>query len=247
MILRLEGISKSYPRRGGAKLALDGVSLEVDRGQMVGVFGPSGAGKTTLLQIAAGLLQPDSGSVIYNGERLDDISGAERMRVRRREIACVWAGQSVQDRLSVLNHVALPLLVDHREHRAAERLAREALLACEVGHCAGMELQELSAGERQRVQIARAIVTEPRLLLADGPASSLSLIEQEQIMLLLWDLAREARTAVLIADTDAEALIRAAPILYLCDGKLANAEPMSERGKVFSFPAQSSRRASADA
>jgi ABC-type lipoprotein export system ATPase subunit len=247
VILRLEQISKRYPRPSGTKVALDCVSLELDRGQILGIFGSSGAGKTTLLRIAAGLQTPDSGTVTYNGVRLDQISTGERMRIRRREIACVWSAEPGQERLNVLEHVALPLLVDRRDHRSAELRAREALLACEAEHCIGMELHELSDGERQRVAIARALVSEPRLLLADGPASSLSLVEQEGIMALLSSLARDARVAVLITDSNAEALLRAEPILYLRDGKLVDPEPISERGRVYRFPPVRSRRAAADA
>ena len=248
MILRLEKICKRYARPdGGFKVALDQVSLELDRGQVVGVFGPSGSGKSTLLRIAAGLQTPDSGAVTYNGERLDEMSADERTRFRRREIACVWAAQPWQERLSVLDHVALPLLVDRRDHRTAERRAREALLVCEAEHCQGLELHELSDGERQRVAIARALVSEPRLVLADGPASSLSLVEREAIMVLLASLAREAKVAVLIADADAEALLHADPVLYLSDGKLVNPEPTSERGRLYRFPAAGSRRSAADA
>ncbi len=246
MMLRLERISKRYSRPDG-RVALDDVSLEVDRGQIVGVFGPSGSGKTTLLRIAAGLRTPDSGTVTYNGERLDQMSTTERTRFRRREIACVWAAQSWQERLGVLDHVALPLLVDRCGHRNAERRVREALLACDAEQCIGMELHELSDGERQRVAIARALITEPRLLLADGPASNLSLVEQEGIMALLSALARKAHVAVLITDSDAEALLRADPILYLRDGKLIDPEPMSERGKIYRFPSAGSPRVAADA
>jgi putative ABC transport system ATP-binding protein len=246
-MLRLERVSKRYNRPDGDRIALDGLSLELERGQIMGVFGPSGSGKTTLLQIASGLLQADSGIVTYDGERLDRMSRSERQRFRRREIACVSGSSSWQERLSVLDHVAMPLLVDHCGHHSAERRVREALLACEAEQCIGMELRELSDGERQRVDIARALITEPRLLLADGPASNLSLVEQEQIMVLLSSLAREARVAVLITDSNAEALLRADPILYLRDGKLVNPEPMSERGRVYRFPSSGSRRSAADA
>jgi putative ABC transport system ATP-binding protein len=246
-MLRLEHISKRYSRPNGTRVALDDVSVELDRGQIMGIFGPSGSGKTTLLRIAAGLRKPDSGTVTYNGERLDQMSAGERTRFRRREIACVWASQSWEERLSVIDHVALPLLVDRCGRRSAERRVREALLACEADQCIGMELRELSDGERKRVAIARALVTEPRLLLADGPASNLSLIEQEGIMVLLSVLARQARVAVLIADSNAETLLRTDPILYLRDGKLVDPEPISERGKVYCFPSVGSRRAAVDA
>jgi putative ABC transport system ATP-binding protein len=243
MILELHRVSKRYPRPGGGeRVALDGVSIELERGQMMGIFGPSGAGKTTLLRIAAGLQAPDSGSVSYKGERLDQMSSSERQRFRRQEVACIWAGQPVQPRLGVVEHVATPLLVDGRDWRLAARRAREALLVCGVEQCVGMELGELSDGERQRVEVARALVSEPRLLLADGPAASLSLVEQEEIMVLLGSLARDAKVAVLVADVDAEALIRAEPILYLRDGKLVNPKPSTDRGRLYSFPSAPARR-----
>ena len=245
MLLSLQQISKRYDCSGGPRVALDDVSLELERGQMVGVFGSSGSGKTTLLRIAAGLQTPDSGAVLYDGERLDRMGSTERMRLRRREIACVWA-QPPRSRLSVLDHVTVPLLVDGCDHRGAQRRGREALLACEVDHCAGMELEEISDGERQRVAIAGALVIEPRLLLADNPASSLSLVEQEAIMVLLSSLAREAKVGVLVADSDAETLIRAEEILYLSEGKLVNAAPASEDGRLYQFP-ERRRRAAADA
>jgi putative ABC transport system ATP-binding protein len=241
-MLRLERVSKRFARAAGERLALDGVSLELARGQMMGIYGASGSGKTTLLRIAAGLQRPDSGTVTYNGQRLDEMSSRERMRFRRREIACIWDDPPpASSGVSVLAHVAMPLLVDGRDHRIAERQAREVLLACEVEQCATMEPQELSAGERQRVAIARALVTEPRLLLADGPASRLSLVEQEAIMGLLFSLAREAKVAVLVADTDAGALIGADPVMYLCNGSLVNPQPSSERGRLYRFPGQQGR------
>jgi putative ABC transport system ATP-binding protein len=244
-MLRLERISKRYSRPDGSKVGLDDVSIELDRGQIVGIFGPSGAGKTTLLRIAAGLCRADSGAVTYNGERLDEMSAAQRSRFRRREIACVWTLQPWQERLGLLDHVALPLLVDGCAHRSAERRVREALLACEAEQCVDMELHQLSDGERQRVAIARALVSEPQLLLADGPASNLSLIEQEGIMALLSELARKARVAVLITASDAQTLLGVEPIHYLRDGKLIDPEPMSERGKIYRFPPTGSRRAAA--
>lgn len=247
MILQLDDIRKSYARTAGTRVALDGVSLQLDRGQVMGIFGPSGSGKTTLLRIAAGLQSPDGGSVTYDGQRIDRMSPSERTRWRRREIACIWAAEQWQPSLGVLDHVALPLLVDRRDRRVAERRAREALLACEAEGCIGMEIHELSEGERQRVAIARALVAEPRLLLADGPAANLSSREQEGIMALLASLASEAKVAVLITDTDAEALLRADPVLYLCDGQLVNAEPNSELGKLYHLPPAGLRRAAADA
>lgn len=247
MILRLENIGKSYPRPGQSRIALDDVSLELGRGQVMGVFGASGSGKTTLLRIAAGLEVPDTGVVSYKGERLDEMSASARRRYRRREVGCIWAEQPWPAGLSVLEHVALPLLVDGADHRAAERLARKFLIACDAEQSIGVDPDELSDGERQRVRIARALVIEPRLLLADGAVSNLSLVEQERIMVLLQSLAREAKVAVLITDTDASSVLRADPILYLRDGKLASADPVDEMGTVLQLPTAGSRRFAADA
>jgi putative ABC transport system ATP-binding protein len=247
VVLRLEQICKSYERRSGRRVALDHVSLELRHGQIMGIFGPSGAGKTTLLRIAAGLETPDSGVVTYNGEPLDEMSPAQQRRYRRRDVGCVWAGQSWAPGLSVLEHVELPLLVDGCESRVARRLARELLLVCEAEHCVDLDIEELSDGERQRVAIACALVIEPRMLLVDGAVSGLSLIEQETIMALLASLAREAKVAVLIADTGAADMLRADPIIYLRDGRLINAEPVDGKGKLYKLPTAISHRSAADA
>lgn len=247
VILRLEQICKSYPRPGGFRVALDRVSLELSRGQIMGIFGPSGAGKTTLLRIAAGLEAPDSGVVIYNGERMGESSAAQQRRYRRRDVGCVWAGEPWPPGLSVLEHVELPLLVDGCERRVARRLARKFLLACEAEQCVSLHPEELSDGELQRVAIARALVIEPRLLVVDGAVSGLSLVEQEAIMVLLATLASEAKVAVLVADTGASEMLRADPILYLRDGKLISADPVEPSGKLYRLPAATSRRFAADA
>jgi putative ABC transport system ATP-binding protein len=248
MTLRFSGVSKRFARPGGAeKLALDDVSFEVSPGELVGVFGPSAAGKTTLLRIAAGMLPADAGWVSYKGQRLDRMSVAERKRFRRQEIACVWSFQESQERLTVLDHVALPLLVDGRDRRVALSRAAEALLACEAEQCQEMEMRDLSDGERQRVAFARALVSEPRLVLADAPAANLSLPERETIMHLLSLLAREAKVAVLATSSDAESFVRADQLLYLRGGTLLTTEPSGSQGQLYSFPPVLSRRTAADA
>jgi ABC-type ATPase involved in cell division len=147
----------------------------------------------------------------------------------------------------VLDHVALPLLIDGCSHRSAKRRARRALLACEAEQCIDMELGELSEGEHLRVAIARAVVSEPQMLLADGPTSSLSFIEADRIMELLSELAHKARVAVLVTARDAQALMRSDPILYLRDGELVAPEQLNEPGKLYRFPSAASHRAAADA
>jgi ABC-type lipoprotein export system ATPase subunit len=241
VILGVRQVSKSYGQQGAKRVALEGVSLELNRGQIMGIFGPSGSGKTTLLRIAAGLETPDSGTVTYNAEDLDAMSMAQRRRHRRREVGCVWREQSWPSGLSVLEHVALPLLVDGCDHRTAERSARKFLLACEAERCIGVDPQVLSEGERQRVAIARALVIEPRMILADGVVSNLSVVEQEEIMLLLCSLAREAKVAVLVTGTMAGATLGADPILYLRGGRLTGGEPQESWGRLIRLPQPAER------
>lgn len=242
-LLRLERVSKRYQRPSGVKVALDEISLAVPRSAIVGVFGPTAAGKTTLLRIAAGRLAPDAGAVFYDSERLDQRPSRKQALRRRREIALVSTDRQWDGCLDVLDHVMEPLLVRGFPHRAARRRARETLLRCEVDQCVGMELDALSDGERRRVEIASALVIEPRLLLADGPTADLSLVEQEMIMVLLARLAYQARAAVLVTARDMSALLRADPILYLRDGQLV--VPDRDSGSVVQFPPGGSRRATA--
>jgi ABC-type lipoprotein export system ATPase subunit len=246
-MLRLEQISKRFKRPDGEKVALDNVSLSLDRGEIAGIFGPSGSGKTTLLKIAAGLERADSGTVSYDGEALRSMSRKDRQRLRRRELGCVWARQEWEDGMTILEWVRVPLALDRWSSRRATHRAHEVLLACEAEQCEKLHPRELSDGERQRVAIARALVADPRLLLVDGPASHLAPEEQEQIMLLLASLAREGSVAVLVTDNNEETLLRADPVFYLCDGKLVTPKPRTGRGEVLSFPTARSRRAAADA
>jgi putative ABC transport system ATP-binding protein len=244
-VLRLEQVTKRYRKSGRVKVALEGVSFELARGELVGVSGPNGAGKTTLTRVAAGLLAPDSGAVTYEGERLDRMASSQRTRLRRREIACIWSDRRFDDCVGMLDHVMLPMLADGHSHRIAGRRAREALSRCELEPRAEIELGELSDGERQRVEIARALVIQPRLLIADGPTADLPLVDQEMIMVLLASLARRTGAAVLVTARDTGALLRADPIFYLRDGALISCEP--EPGTVVPLPLDRSRRAAGDA
>ena len=247
MILRLQDLHKAYRRAGARRVALEGVSLEVARGEMVGIFGPAGAGKTTLLRLAAGLEAPDDGWVSYNGERLDRMRPRRRTRYLRREVGCVWSGQQWSEGLSVLEHVALPLLIDGCDHRTAEQMARRLLLACDSADCVDSELAELSDGERQLVAIATALVTEPRVLLVDGAIANLSLLEQNRVMALLSSLANEARLAVVVTGAQAATMPHTDRLFYMRDGSLINGQPASELGQILDFPTAASRRAAANA
>lgn len=247
MILELQDVSKAYAQHGGQRVALDHVSLTLERGQIAGIFGPSGAGKTTLLRMVAGLEAPDNGVVLYKGIRIDEMSSAQSRRYRRREVGCVWAGEQWPPGMSVREHVELPLLIDHCETGVAKRVASSVLLACEADDCADLEPAELSNGQRQRVAVARALAVEPRLLIVDSVISGLSIPEQRAFMQLLASLAHDAKVAVLVADTGTSEILRADPILYLREGQLIGPEPDDQSGKLYALPDVAPRRSAADA
>lgn len=220
MILAIDTVSKTFRRAGRRIDALSGVSLELDCGDFVGILGPSGAGKTTLLRIVAGLEKPDSGSVRYCGRALDEMSKAEAEPYRRREVGCVLGSQHLIPGLSAQENVTLPLLLDGWDRHRARQATWDTLETVGAGHCAHARPAELSTGERQRVAIAQALASKPRVLLADEPVSNLDFFERDSLLAVLQSLARDADMTVLIADTDATALMRASPILYLSNGKL---------------------------
>jgi putative ABC transport system ATP-binding protein len=246
-MLEFQDVSKTYARRDGQRVALDHVSLTLQRGQIIGIFGPSGAGKSTLLRIAAGLETPDSGDVLYKGTRIDEMSSAQLRRYRRREVGCVWADDQWAPGMSAREHVELPLLLDRCEAKVASRVASKVLLACEAEDCADVEPDELSEGQRQRVAVARALAVEPRMMIVDGVISGLSIIEQRAFMQLLASLAHDAKVAVLVADTGASEILRADPIFYLRDGQLIGGEPEDQPGKLYKLPNIAQRRFAADA
>lgn len=230
MILRLHNVSKTYRRQGKPIPALNDATLDLWPGEFVGIFGPSGAGKTTLLRVAAGLEVPDQGDVIYRNQSLSKLGVADLRHLRQRYVGCVWGTESLSPGMPVLDNVAARGLLPEGDPRLALRRAHMLLEACGAEHVLDAHPHELSAGERQRVAIAQALVTEPQLLLADEPASNLDPMEQDFILSLLASLAREARIAVLIADTETTALARANTIFYMAGGLLVESEPLQGLG-----------------
>jgi lipoprotein-releasing system ATP-binding protein len=213
--LAVRGLRKSFrDPSGGALEVLCGVTFELRPGEMVAVVGASGAGKTTLLHVVGGLEAADEGVV-----RLDDFdvtrAGAGVLaRWRGREVGFVFQSHRLLLDLSAEENVALPLLVARRGRREAVASAREMLERVGLGARALHAAGELSGGEQQRAAVARALVTRPRLVLADEPTGNLDARTGDGVGALLLNLCREARACVLVA-THNERLAR------LCDRVLA--------------------------
>ncbi|HEX8743549.1 MAG TPA: ABC transporter ATP-binding protein [Thermoleophilaceae bacterium] len=227
-VLELEAVRHRYGTGGAEVLALDGVDLAVGPGEVVAVFGPSGSGKTTLLHLAAGLEHPSEGRVLFEATDLAGLSEAERSALRRRRLGVVFQFFNLVPALTAVENVALTLRFDGVAAGDASERAREALARVGVEHRRGHLPGELSGGEMQRVAVARAIVAQPALLLADEPTGSLDSRNGDLVLELIASLARERDIAVLLASHDGRAAKHADRVLTMRDGSLAAPAPAGE-------------------
>jgi putative ABC transport system ATP-binding protein len=193
-LLAGRGLHKSF----GPVPALRGMDLWVDAGEVLAVMGPSGSGKSTLLHCLAGILTPDAGEVTFDGRRVDHMPDRERSRLRRTEFGFVFQFGQLVPELSVLENVALPLLLGGRGRRAAVAAAFEWLPRLGLDGLGQRLPGELSGGQGQGVAIARALIAGPRLVLADEPTGSLDSVAADDVMELLVTTAKAERVGVVV-------------------------------------------------
>jgi putative ABC transport system ATP-binding protein len=218
-VLELRQLVKHFELGDGAPIrAVDGISLIIDKGEMVALCGPSGSGKSTLLMLVAGLLAPDSGSVRFDGREIVGLSERDAARYRLRELGLVAQQADLLPGARVIEQAALKLwLSDPRE---AERRVTPLLERLGLGERLTQRCDQLSLGERQRLSLALALSTQPRLLLADEPTGSLDSVRSREVLLLLREVCEERSVAVLLVTHDREAVAFADRALELRDGRL---------------------------
>jgi putative ABC transport system ATP-binding protein len=219
-MLELENARKYYTTAAAEIHAVDGVSFAVGTHELVALFGPSGSGKTTLLLLAAGLLQPDSGSVRVDGTDLAQLTKREVLEYRRLKLGLVFQSFNLVPGLSAEENVSLPLLLRGTNRRDASSRALEALSEVGLGDRAAHSPAQLSGGEQQRAAIARALVGEPRLVLADEPTGNLDSETGDTILTLLSDLRREHEVAMVVVTHDIRVARYADRVLAMRDGRL---------------------------
>jgi putative ABC transport system ATP-binding protein len=219
--LELRQVSKSYGEGATEVLALVGVDLSVEAGQLVAVMGPSGSGKSTLLTIAGSLEQPTSGEVLVDGAALSGMSRNDRARLRRRSIGYVFQDYNLLAGLTALENVTLPLELDGVKARSARPAGVKALDELGLADRASRFPDELSGGERQRVAIARAVVGDRRLLLADEPSGALDSLNAEAVMRLIR-VACQRGVAGVVVTHDAQLASWADRVVFLRDGRVVD-------------------------
>jgi putative ABC transport system ATP-binding protein len=224
-VLELIRLVKHYPVAAGEPVhAVDDVSLSIADGELVALYGPSGSGKTTLLLLVAGLLCPDSGEVVVDGRSISTLSDDDRARYRLRNLGYVDQIFDLLDGASAMQNAALKLWLTG-EARQGEQMVKPLLVRLGLGSRLGNRPSELSMGERQRVMIARALSTDPKLVLADEPTGSLDTQRGQEVLELLSELCRERGAAVLLVTHDPRAAAIADRVYTLRDGRLSGEEP----------------------
>ena len=221
-MLELEAVVKRYQGASQQVRAVDGVTLRVDPGEMVAVHGPSGSGKTSLLLMIAALMQPDSGTIHFDGRALATMSERETSEYQLRDIGFIYQRFLLMPRASALENAARKLLIGGVRMREAQARAKPWLERVGLGERIGHTPSEMSGGECQRVAIARVLACEPRLILADEPTGNLDSSGAREIVQLLGSLARERNAAVLLVTHDLAALEVADRGYALRDGKLTD-------------------------
>ena len=215
-LLAAEGLSKAY----GPTPALDGADFSVHPGEVVAVMGPSGSGKSTLLHCLAGIIRPDSGAVRYGPHTLTDLGDGRRSALRRTDFGFVFQFGQLVPELTCLENVALPLRLNGTKRKEAERQARHWLERLEVEGVDRQRPGEISGGQGQRVAVARALATTPRVLFADEPTGALDSLNGERVMGLLTDAARDTNAAVVLVTHEARVAAYSDREIVVRDGRV---------------------------
>jgi predicted ABC-type transport system involved in lysophospholipase L1 biosynthesis ATPase subunit len=233
-LLSLKHVSKRYLDGRAQHTVLDDVALDIDPGDLIGIWGMRRSGKTTLLRVAAGTELPDEGEVYFDGHDLTRMSADARAKLRRHNgIALVRTDWHPGRNKPVVEHVALPLLSDGMSLRDAKEPAHIALARLGVSACAYLSVDRLSRGERVRVGLAQALVHQPRLLLFDEPPFPRSPGETVELYALLRSLGRDSSIAIVIASEDIAPIRRARRMMSIDAGRLRS---MDQSGTVIAFP-----------
>ena len=220
LLLSARAVTKAYALGKRSLEVLQGVSLEVQRGEFVALRGASGAGKSTLLHLFGGLDSPNAGEIWFAGGNIAHLTQTELARFRNLKVGFIFQAYHLLPELDALENVCLPARMARVPAFVAEERGRELLGRVGLGQRLDHRPNELSGGEQQRVAIARALINEPELILADEPTGNLDSHTGGEIMDLLLQLRAERNTTLLIATHDANVAARAPKVVQLVDGRI---------------------------
>ncbi len=222
VLVRMNAVEKVFHRGGEDVHVLHALDLEIPRGDFLALMGPSGSGKSTLLNLLAGLDRPTSGTIVVDGQRIDQMSGRALAKWRARHVGFVFQFYNLLPVLSAERNVELPLLLTSLSRSERKKHVDAVLHIVGLEHRASHTPRTLSGGEQQRVGIARAIVNDPTLVLADEPTGDLDRKTGDGILDLLQALNRDHGKTVVMVTHDPHAASHASRTLYLLDGQLSS-------------------------
>ena len=217
-MIELQGITKSF----GTLQVLKGIDLMIEKGEVVSIVGPSGAGKTTLLQIMGTLDKADTGTILLNGTEVSCLKEKELSAFRNRQIGFVFQFHQLLPEFTALENVMMPALIAGTSSSEAMRKAKETLAFLGLSERASHKPAELSGGEKQRVAVARALINNPAVILADEPSGSLDTRNKEELHQLFFDLRKQFGQTFVIVTHDEKLAEITDRTLHMVDGLIVN-------------------------
>lgn len=223
-VLKTEHLCKTYGTKNGNAVykALDQVQLEVQEGEFVGVMGPSGSGKTTLLNLLATIDKPTSGHIEINGTNPSKLNNKELALFRRRQLGFIFQDFNLLETLSMKENIILPLVLENRKAADIERKVQEIAATLNITHLLDKRTYEVSGGQQQRAAIARAMIHQPALLLADELTGNLDSKSAKDVMESLKEMNEERGATILMVTHDPFAASYCKRIVFIKDGRLFN-------------------------
>ena len=224
IVIVINGVIKRFPGGGDYFTALKNIDLNLDEGEFTGLVGPSGSGKTTLLNIIGGLDSPTEGQVSVLGQALNDTSHGERARLRRKHMGFIFQSYNLLPVYTVFENVELPLILNKIDPQERDKKVAQAIEGVGLSGKRDSRPAMLSGGECQRTAIARAIVHQPALVLADEPTANLDAENSHHIMKILVRLNQELSTSFIFATHDEKIMAYLRRIIHLDDGEITEDE-----------------------
>ena len=215
-MIELQGIRKSF----GDLEVLKGIDLSVNKREVISIVGPSGAGKTTLLQVLGTLYRPDAGSILFNGTDLSELGKKALARFRNEHIGFIFQFHQLLPEFTALENVFIPALIARKSEKKARERAAELLNFLGLSERAHHKPSELSGGEQQRVAVARALMNEPDVILADEPSGSLDSRNKAELHKLFFNLRDQLGQTFIIVTHDEELAATTDRTIHLKDGKI---------------------------
>lgn len=231
-VVRLTGVRKVYDLEGQDSVALAGIDLVINPGEFLAIMGPSGSGKSTLMHVIGLLDRPTSGTYVFDGEDVAELTADELADLRSRRIGFVFQSYNLLARTSALENVELPMIYAGVREEERHRRARGALEIVGIPEMADHISNQMSGGQQQRVAIARALVNEPSIILADEPTGALDTKSSEDVMRLFARLNDERGMTILIVTHEPDVGRKAKRIVMVRDGKIVSDGPTEEVFKV---------------